>query len=107
MGYKIKHYELYIENTWLGRIILTSDGSFMSITDYGNFCFHWGRTGVDDFRRFILGLDEDYFAGKMVQGMSYVSYGENIIEAANRFSKKILPLLKEVIKIEIGNNIDF
>ena len=81
-----KSYTLRTENdAWLGQIVLTSDGSFMSITDYGNFSFAWRHHGEDDFRQFLIGLDKDYFANKMCQGMAYVAYGKKI--------EKILKLL--------------
>lgn len=97
-----KSYILKTDNGgWLGQVVLTSDGAFMSITDYGNFSFAWRSTGQDDFRKFILGLDKQYFAGKMAQGASYLAYGKNINRSAELFTEKILPPLQNILKDEI------
>ena len=29
------------DGEWLAQIVLTSDGGFFSVTDYGNFSFAW------------------------------------------------------------------
>ncbi|MCC8153251.1 MAG: hypothetical protein LIP01_02970 [Tannerellaceae bacterium] len=97
-----KSYTLRESNgSWLGQIVLTSDGAFMSITDYGNFSFAWRSTGEEDFREFILRLNTEYFAGKMANGMSYVAYGNKINRAAQMFAEKILPPLQELLRKEI------
>lgn len=97
-----KSYTLYAENgCWLGQIVLTSDGAFMSITDYGNFSFAWRSYGSGDFREFLCRLNTDYFAGKMANGMGYVAYGKKIDKAAEVFAEKILPPLQELLKKEI------
>ena len=97
-----KSYTLRTENDgWLGQIVLTSDGAFMSVTDYGNFSFAWRHTGEEDFRKFIIDLNTSYFAGKMANGMSYVAYGRKIDKAAEVFAKHILPPLQELLKKEI------
>lgn len=97
-----KSYTLRTENGgWLGQIVLTSDGAFMAITDYGNFNFAWRAYGNGDFREFICRLDTSYFAGKMAIGMGYVAYGKKIDKAAEMFAEKILPPLQELLKKEI------
>lgn len=97
-----KNYTLRTDNGgWLGQVVLTSDGAFMSITDYGNFSFAWRSTGDEDFRKFILKLDKQYFAGKMANGASYITYGKSVNKAAELFTEKILPSLQEVLKAEI------
>lgn len=97
-----KSYTLWDGNGgWLGQIVLTSDGAFMSITDYGNFSFAWRSTGKKDFREFIIGLNIPYFAGKMANGMGYVAYGKKIDQAAEMFAEKILPPLQELLKKEL------
>ncbi len=69
-----KSYTLYTEaGHWLGQIVLTSDGMFASVTDYGNLSYTWGRTGCDDFREFLISLNVEYFAGKVYNGMAYGS----------------------------------
>lgn len=98
-----KSYTLRTESgQWLGQIVLTSDGAFMSVTDWGNFSFAWRHTGVDDFRKFLIRIGEDYFAGKMYQGIAYVAYGDKYKKVAERFAEKILPVLKEVLKAELA-----
>lgn len=97
-----KSYTLYAKNGfWLGQIVLTSDGAFMSITDYGNFSFSWRHTGQDDFRKFIIGLDTSYFGSKMFNGMAYVCHNKSVDKAAQRFAEKILLPLQELLKKEI------
>lgn len=89
------------QGDWLGQIVLTSDGAFMSVTDYGNFSFAWRSYGSGDFREFLCRLNTDYFAGKMANGMGYVAYGKKIDKAAEVFAEKILPPLQELLKKEI------
>jgi hypothetical protein len=83
---------------WLGQVVLTSDGLFSSVTDYGNFAYAWRSYGEKDFKDFILQLDIPYFAGKMYQGISYVAYGKKFEKAAERFAEMILPALQAEIK---------
>ncbi len=99
-----KSYTLRTENgRWLGQVVLTTDGAFMAITDYGNFSYAWRSTGKEDFREFLNDINVEYFASKMYNGMSYVAYGKKIQEAANRFAKEILPALQKVLKEEIDS----
>jgi hypothetical protein len=86
---------------WLGQIVLTTNGSFLSITDYGNFNYNFGSFGDVDFRKFILGLELSYFASKMYQGISYISHGKKFQESANLFAEKILIRLQEAIQKEL------
>lgn len=96
-----KVYTLRTEDGhWLGQVVLTSNGSFMSITDYGNFANSWFCFG-DDIRKFILSLNVDYFAQKMFHGMNYISTTNKICKSAMLFSEKILPALKEAIRKEL------
>ena len=66
---KSKSYTLRNENGWLGQIVLTSDGMFAAVTDYGNLSFAWRHFG-EDFREFILNLNVSYFGSKMQNGLS-------------------------------------
>lgn len=69
---KSKSYTLRDESDiWLGQIVLTSDGFFGSLTDWGNLSFAWRHTGKEDFREFLCGLNTQYFRGKMYQGNTY------------------------------------
>lgn len=97
-----KIYTLRTEDgSWLGQVVLTTNGSFMSITDYGNFAYNWNNTGYDDFREFILRISVDYFGQKMFNGMCYVSSTNKIYKSALFFAEKILPALQEVLRKEI------
>lgn len=97
-----KSYTLRTESgQWLGQVVLTSDGSFMSITDYGNFSFAWRHHGEEDFRKFLIGMDTGYFSSKMYQGMSYIAFGKNIQKRCDIFAEKILPPLQAALKKEI------
>lgn len=86
---------------WLAQIVLTSDGMFSGVTDYGNMSFAWRHYGEGDFRKFLIGLSVDYFGGKMYQGMAYMIYGKKYEQACDRFAKEILPPLQEVLKDEL------
>ncbi len=106
MEIKARNYHLRKESgSWLGQVVLTTDGAFMSITDYGNFCFAWRSTGVEDFRKFIVTLDEQYFTNKMVQGIGFIAYGKNAHASAEMFAKKILPALKVAIMEELESEL--
>lgn len=95
-------YTLKTENgDWLGQVVLTSDGAFMAITDWGNFNFAWRSYG-NNFKEFICNLNTSYFAGKMCEGMSYVAFSRKIDKAAEIFSEKILPALQIVLKEELN-----
>lgn len=93
-----KSYTLLTEEgNWLGQIVLTSDGMFASVTDYGNFSFAWRRTGHEDFRDFLLSINTDYFATKMFTGMSYIAHTRKVEEACHLYAQKILPALKKIL----------
>lgn len=51
-------------------IMLTSDGFFAAVSDFGNYAFRWtswGWTswGPRDFREFMLGIGDDYLLSKI------------------------------------------
>lgn len=92
---------------WLGQIVLTSDGMFSSVTDYGNLSYAWRAFGTGDFRIFIADLQVDYFASKLISGMSYIFYGKKCEQACKRFAEKILPPLQEILKNEIEEGADW
>jgi len=95
-----KSYTLRSEDGhWLGQIVLTSDGMFASVTDWGNLSHAWRSYG-DDFRDFILDLNVDYFATKMFTGMAYILAGKKCEQACKRFAEKILPALQKALKEE-------
>lgn len=97
-----KSYTLKTENgRWLGQVVLTSDGMFASVTDWGNLSYAWRHYGGGDFRKFILDLNVEYFGGKMYQGMAYMIHAKKYEIACMRFAEKILPALKETLKAEL------
>ncbi len=100
-----RSYTLKTDNgAWLGQIVITNDGMFSAVTDYGNFGFAWRAYG-EDFKEFLISIKVPYFADKMSSGMSYISHGKKIDVAAYRFAEKILPELQNILKQEIENGI--
>lgn len=98
-----KSYTLYNEDgSWLGQIVLTSDGMFASVTDYGNLSYSWRSYGERDFRQFLCSLNVEYFGTKMYTGMTYILYGKKCERACDLFAKKILPALQKVLKAELA-----
>ena len=85
---------------WLGQVVLTSDGMFASVTDWGNLSYAWRSFGTD-FREFILNLSPDYFGTKMFTGMAYILHSRKCEAACNRFAKEILPALQQALLDEI------
>jgi len=85
------------EGAWLGQIVLTSDGMFASVTDWGNFSYSWRAFG-ESFEDFILRIRPDYFGGKLVCGISYIVRLTKAEESkVYRFAETILPALQEAI----------
>lgn len=105
---KTRSYTLRKPNgCWLAQILISSDGMFSAVSDYGNFSYAWRSTGDSDFRKFLSELDVPYFGGKMYQGITYYAYGKKFEKAADRFAEEILPPLKEVLKAELEEGIEF
>ena len=97
-----KSYTLRTESgQWLGQIVLTSNGMYASVTDWGNYSFSWRSFGGQTFQEFLIGLDEGYFANKMFTGISYLSSTKKIEHVCQRYANHILPALKKVLKDEI------
>ena len=102
---KSRSYTLYTENGgWLGQVVLTEDGMFASVTDYGNLSYTWRSTGDEDFRRFICKLNTDYFASKMSSSLAYIAYSRKIEKACERYAENILPILKQVLQKDLEEN---
>lgn len=98
---KLKTYTLRTKSgEWLGQIIISSDGMFSGVTDYGNLSYAW-RSFDKDFREFLLSLSVDYFGSKLQNGLSYIAYNQKTLEACNRFSEKILPELKKKLEVDL------
>jgi hypothetical protein len=84
---------------WLGQIIITNDGMFASVTDYGNFSYAWRAYG-DNFKDFLISINTDYFATKMVTGFAYICLNKTIEKGAKLFAEKILPALQNYLRAE-------
>ena len=107
MEVKAKSYTLTKNNGWLGQVVITTDGFFAAVTDYGSFSYTWRCFGEMDFRAFLSTLDAGYFSGKMVTGMAYIVYNNRVKEAAKRFTAEVLPVLQEVLKQDLKENPKF
>lgn len=91
---------------WLGQVVLTSDGFFASVTDWGNFSYTWRSFGEEktlpEFKRFLSGLDIGYFSCKMVTGVAYTAHSKAIEKSCDRYSMHIFPALKEYLKKDVA-----
>lgn len=86
------------EGQWLGEAVLTSDGIFSAVTDYGNFAYAWRAFG-DNFEDFILRLSPDYFASKLFTSFCYTMMPSKKAEKSiERSAAVILPALQAAIK---------
>lgn len=94
-------YTLTEDGRWLGQVVITSDGMFSGVTDWGNMSFAWRAFG-NDFKDFLLKINPDYFACKMANGAAY-SFGSSkkIDKACELFANKILPALQKTLSIEM------
>lgn len=102
-----KSYTLQDENGhWLGQVVLTNDGMFASVTDYGNLSFAWRSFG-NDFRDFMIGINTHYFGTKLYTGMAYILHTRKCEKACDLFSQKILPPLQKLLREEVENGIPF
>lgn len=66
---------------WLGRFIITDDGYFSTVSDYGNYAFWWSHAG-SCFRRFLTNIDAGYLLGKISRSSEYD--GDRTVKAARR-----------------------
>jgi len=95
-------YTLYTENgQWLGQVVLTSNGMYASVTDWGNYSFQWNSIGDRTFKQFLLEIDETYFGTKMYTGMAYLIATKKVEAACQRYAGHILPALKKVLREEM------
>ena len=100
-----RSYTLETDNGgWLAQVVITDDGMFSAISDYGNFGFAWRAYG-HNFKEFLISIKNPYFADKMSTGMGYVARGKGIDKACEKFAEKILPPLQKILKEEIENGI--
>jgi len=104
---KLKNYTLYDDNgNWLGQVVLSNDGLFASVTDYGNLSYAWRAYGEGkDFREFMANLNIPYFGGKLFTGMSYILHTKQCEKACYRFAEMILPTLQKALKKELEEKV--
>jgi len=85
---------------WLAQCVICSDGFLGIVSDYGNATFAWRAFG-DDFEDFLLRLNHEYFAGKLVLGLCYTVQPTRKIDSNYaRMAKIVLPALQEAIRAE-------
>ena len=94
MKQEIYRYDLFNTNEdWLGTVILTKDGLFSAVTDWGNFANSL-LSDNDNLRESILEMDENDFSELVETDME-------LMDKSDCFSRNILPALKEAIKKEL------
>ena len=99
---KAESYTLRDESGgWLGQVVLTNDGMFACVTEWGNLSYAWRAFG-EDFKKFLIGLNVGYFGSKMVAGLAYTAYNKKVSASCMRFAEKILPALQSVLIEETG-----
>jgi hypothetical protein len=66
---KTWHYRIPNDRPGEGwaRVVLTSDGMFSAVSDWGHYAYLWTHPGVRDFREFFLNAESEwgYFAKKL------------------------------------------
>lgn len=104
---KSKSYTLRSENGGrLGQVVITSDGMFASVTDWGNLSYSWRSFG-EDFRAFLTSINTSYFAGKLYAGIAYTASGRKVEQSCARYAERILPALQKVLKEELERGGEF
>lgn len=70
----IWRYDLPNEDDWGGwaLLVLSADGFFAAVSDYGNYAFRWTNFGSRDFRLFITQVNPDYVYSKLSHTMDVV-----------------------------------
>jgi len=100
----IDSYTLEKENGgWLAQVVLTSDGMFAAVSDWGNFAFAWRSVGDCTFKEFIIGMGVDYFESKMISSVSYMAMNKRVDSFCRNFSRRVLPVLQKALKEEAEN----
>jgi hypothetical protein len=67
----LRRYRLRTDkNRWLADIVISDDGYFSTVSDYGNYAFWWGAAG-DCFRSFLADLNSGYLCSKLGGARQY------------------------------------
>jgi hypothetical protein len=85
---------------WLAQVLLSSDGMFAAVSDWGNFAFSWRSIGKQTFKEFLMDLGVDYFESKMVSSVSYMATGKRVDSFCKNFARRVLPVLQKTLKEE-------
>lgn len=68
---QLRRYNVRHENgSWLADIVISDDGYFSTVSDYGNYAYAWTHAEME-FRAFLAKLDADYLIGKIKPGHVY------------------------------------
>ena len=87
---------------WLAQVLLSSDGTFAAVSEWGNFAFAWRAIGERSFKEFLIDIEVDYFESKMVSSMSYMATGKRVDSACRNFARRVLPVLQKALKEEVS-----
>jgi hypothetical protein len=61
----LRRYRLKNESgRWLADVVISDDGYFSTVSDYGNYAYWWSHAG-DCFRSFLAHLNPDYLCSKL------------------------------------------
>jgi len=66
---------------WLATVVISDDGYFSTVSDYGNYAFFWGDAG-ECFRKFLAQLGPDYYLPKFGAREEYD--GKETLKAVKR-----------------------
>ena len=100
-GVQVFMYDLKDDNgSWLARCFLTSDGVYMSYSEWGNFFHYFAAPGKDGIRKFMLGISDGYFANKLCE-VEWNTAPTKVVAAAKRHAKYVLPVLQQAIREQL------
>ena len=104
-GVQVFMYDLKNDNgSWLARCFLTSDGIYMSYSEWGNFFHYFNAPGKDGIRKFMLGISEGYFANKLCE-VEWNTAPTKVAAAAKRHAKHVLPVLQQTIREQLEKEV--
>ncbi len=70
----LRRYDLRTEErAWLARVVISDDGYFSTVSDYGNYAFWWAHAEME-FRTFLCQLEPDYLCSKIAPGRVYYGH---------------------------------
>lgn len=100
-GVQVFMYDLNDEHgDWLARVFLTSDGVYMSYSEFGNFFHYFNAPGKEGIRKFMLGISPGYFGGKLCE-VEWNTAPKKVAAAATRHAQHVLPALQQAIREQL------